>query len=75
MISFIYGAKNKLNICIENSIDVMIEDNVENIMQISTEIPVICYHANHNAKCKGSNIYRAYSWYHVYEKIKNIKGV
>lgn len=72
MINFTYGAKNKLDICIKNNIDIMIEDNSENIMQVSTKIPVICYHSNHNSNCKGNNIYRAYSWYHVYEIIKKM---
>lgn len=71
MIKYIYGANDKLKICLENNIDIMIEDYKENINLISSKIPVICYHANHNLNCKGVNIYRAYSWYHVYEIIKN----
>lgn len=69
----IFSSEDKLNICMENNIDVMIEDNEKNIIQLSTKIPVICYNANHNKNCEGNNIYRAYSWYDIYEKIKNIQ--
>lgn len=68
----IFSSDNKLNVCIENKINVMIEDSTKNIMQISTKIPVICYHANHNKSCKGKNIYRVYSWYDAYSKIINL---
>lgn len=71
----IFSTENKLDICIENNVDIMIEDNSENVNQISTKIPVICYHANHNMNCNGKNIYRAYSWYHVYEIIKNYLNI
>lgn len=64
---------DKLQICKENSIDIIIDDYAGNIMPISSYIPVICYNANHNYKCNGKNIYRAYSWYDVYAKYKNIK--
>ena len=38
----------------------------------TNEIPVICYHANYNEQCNGKNIYRCYSWYDIYRKIKEI---
>mgnify|MGYP000699688384 FL=1 len=51
----------------------MIEDKPKNINTISNEIPVICYHANYNEQCNGKNIYRCYSWYDIYRKIKEIQ--
>lgn len=68
----IFSKEDKLDICLDNHIDVMIEDKPKNIMEISSKIPIICYHANYNEQCKGNNIISAYSWYDIYHKIKNI---
>lgn len=68
----IFSPEDKLKICIEEKIDIMIEDKPANIRKISTKIPVICYHANYNEKCQGESIYRAYSWYDIYHKITNV---
>ena len=67
----IFSREDKLDICIANKIDIMIEDKVDNINKISTQIPVICYNAGYNEQCIGKNIYRVYSWYDIYNTIKN----
>lgn len=67
-------SKEKLKMCKKYGIDIMIEDKTENINSISTQIPVICFDANHNKNLKGKNIYRAYSWYDVYYKYLIIKN-
>lgn len=69
----IFSPEDKLSICLENNINVMIEDKVDNINKISTRIPVICFHAGYNKNCKGNNIFRCYSWYDIYSKISSIK--
>lgn len=69
----IFSPEDKLSMCLENNIDVMIEDKVDNINKISTRIPVICFHAGYNKNCKGNNIFRCYSWYDIYSKISSIK--
>lgn len=69
----IFSSEDKLDICLENNIDVMIEDKPKNVNHISTKIPVICYHAAYNELCEGENIIRAYSWYDIYAKIQKIK--
>lgn len=69
----IFSPEEKLDICMENKIDLMIEDKVGNINKISKCIPVICFDARYNQECKGKNIYRCYSWYDIYAKVKNIK--
>lgn len=68
----IFTQEDKLDICKNNNIDIMIEDSPKNIEMISSEIPVICYHANYNEKCNGNNIYRAYSWYNILYIINNL---
>ena len=68
----IFSPEDKLSICIENNIDVMIEDKVDNINKISSKIPVICFHAGYNKNCIGDNIIRCYSWYDIYSKINKM---
>ncbi len=70
----IFSSEEKLDVCIKNNIDLMIEDKVENINTISKEIPVICFDSRYNKECKGKNIYRGYSWYDIYAKIEDIKN-
>lgn len=69
----IFSPEDKLSICLENNIDVIIEDKPANINKISTRIPVICFHAGYNKNCMGDNIIRCYSWYDIYSKISSIK--
>lgn len=66
----IFSHEEKLDVCLKNNIDLMIEDKVDNINKISKYIPVICFDARYNQECKGKNIYRCYSWYDIYAKIK-----
>lgn len=68
----IFSPEDKLEICKQNNIDVMIEDKPENINTISTQIPVICFNAGYNEQCNGKNIIRCYSWYDIYAKIKKM---
>ena len=67
----IFSPEDKLDICINNDIDIMIEDKVDNINKISTKIPVICFNARYNEECKGKNIFRGYTWHDIYNTIKN----
>ena len=70
----IFSPEEKLDVCLKNNIDLMIEDKVDNINKISKYIPVICFDARYNQECKGKNIYRCYSWYDIYAKIVRIKN-
>lgn len=70
----IFSPEDKLKICIDNKIDIMIEDRPNNIKEISTKIPVICFNANYNTDCNGKNIIRCYSWYDIYAKINGKIG-
>lgn len=60
----------KVNYCKNNNIDLMIEDSVKNILELSKEISVICFDTRYNKECQGENITRCYSWYDIYSKIK-----
>lgn len=65
-------AKNKLPHCIENNIDVMIEDSPDNIIGISEKIKVIKFDCQYNKHVEKDNVYTAYSWYHIYRIIKEM---
>lgn len=68
----IYFTKGDKTIyCKDLNIDVMIEDTPSNIENISKKLPVICYDAQYNKHCNGNNIIRCYSWYDIYEKLRN----
>lgn len=70
----IFTGGSKLPYCIGNYIEVMVEDSPDNIKEISSKIPVICYNNYWNEKIKeNKNIIRAYSWYQVYDKLKEMK--
>ncbi len=68
----IFSPEDKLDICLNNGINLMIEDKVDNINKISTKLPVICFHAGYNENCFGKNIIRCFSWYDVYAKISKL---
>lgn len=54
-------------------IDLMIEDSPKNINQLSTILPIVCFDTSYNRNCQGNNIYRCYSWYDIYIKIKGME--
>lgn len=68
----IFTKGSKLPYCEENNIDIMIEDSPTNIVDISSKIPVLCFHNSYNRKIEGKNITRVYSWYDVLTKIENM---
>ncbi len=68
----VHTEETKLPYCVGNYIDIMIEDKPENIKQVATKMPVLCYNCSYNADIKGKNITRVYSWYDIYYKIKQM---
>ena len=65
----IFTVGSKLPYCLENEVDIMIEDSPENIKDISRKIPVLCFDNPYNKEIKGDNITRVYSWYDILNKI------
>ena len=66
----IFTTGSKLPYCLENEIDVMIEDSPNNILDISSKVPVLCFDNPYNKKIEGNNITRVYSWYDILSKIE-----
>ena len=58
---------NKKDKCLENKIDIMIEDKKENVLEISRHIPVLCFDAPYNKDIANQNITRVFSWYQIYK--------
>ena len=63
----------KLHQCIENNVEIMIEDSPNNIEDISKKIKVIKFDCQYNKQVNGENIITAYSWYHIYDIINKTK--
>ena len=69
----IFSPESKLATCLDNKIDIMVEDKPSNINEVSTKIPVIVVHSGYNENCHGNNIHMAYSWFDVYHNIKEFQ--
>lgn len=67
----IFTKGSKLSYCLDNNIDVMVEDSPYNVKDISQKIPVLCFDNPYNKQLDGDKITRVYSWYEVLEKIEN----
>lgn len=68
------GKTNKYDFCIENNIDIMIDDEPQNINKISQKIPVIVFKEKYNEECEGNNVIKVNNWNQVYNIIKRYKG-
>lgn len=63
----------KIQHCLENNIEIMVEDSPKNILGISQKIPVIKFECLYNKNIEGKNIITAYSWYHIYDIISKME--
>ena len=70
----IAGPGSKKDKCIQNKLDIMIEDKASNVMKISEIIPVLCFDAPYNLDANNENITRVYSWYQIYNYFLNIEN-
>lgn len=66
-----FDVKDKGAFCRENQIDVMIDDDPFNIRKLIGNTNVIIFDYPYNRSEDFKNILRAYSWYDIYNKIKN----
>ena len=67
-------SENKQQVIKDNNIDVMIEDNIKYITEISKIAPVIIMHTRENSSLAMPDTYRAYCWWDVYRIINGIKS-
>ena len=69
----IAGPGSKKDKCIQNKLDIMVEDKASNVVKISDVIPVLCFDAPYNSDVVKENVTRVYSWYQIYDHFLNIK--
>ncbi|MDP4177571.1 MAG: hypothetical protein Q8900_04435 [Bacillota bacterium] len=63
-------SKYKAAVCVENDIDLMVDDETENCITISKHIPVICMSYPYNDHLERShNIKRVTNWVEIYNEI------
>ncbi len=68
----IVECEDKYTFCVENNIDIMIDDEPQNINSIAQVIPVIVFQEIYNEQCEGKNIIKVNSWQKVYDIVKRI---
>lgn len=66
-----FDVKDKGLFCEENNIDFMIEDDPINLRNLIGKTKVIVFDYPYNRNDEFKNLIRAYSWYDIYNKIKN----
>lgn len=67
------GITDKKQCCIDNDIDILLDDEPQNINSVSEIIPVIVFEAIHNEECNGNNIIKVKTWHEAYDIIKEIE--
>ena len=65
----------KIELAKESKIDVMIDDSVRNINELSQFIPVLVFRNQANKKAKGPNKIIVNSWKDVYKTINNFSNI
>ena len=73
----IVDATNKLEVCIANQIDIMIDDSIRNCIKIAEYgIPTLLMDTKNNCRVEvqNKNMKRIYSWPHIYQEITKIQG-
>lgn len=68
----VFSNLNKLKDCLNNKIDIMIEDSVSNIEQLKDYMKILCFDAKYNKFYTNSQIFRVYNWNDVYSIISQI---
>lgn len=65
--------EDKLEYCLQNQIDVMIDDEPQNVNAISQKLPVIVFKGIMNEDCEGNNIIKVEDWKEIYSVIKKME--
>ncbi len=69
----IVNAKDKRKVCIEEKIDLFIDDSVDNCKSVNYEsIPVLLFNASYNKDC--SLFKRVFNWKEIYKEVERMKG-
>lgn len=69
----IVNCTDKYTYCLENNIDIMMDDEPKHINSISKMIPVIAFEGMQNEDCQGKNIIKVNTWEQVYKEYQKLK--
>lgn len=69
-----FDVKNKGNLCKENNVDYMIEDDPKNLKTLIGNTKVIVFDYPYNRNKEFEKMIRVYSWYDIYMKIGKEKS-
>lgn len=69
----VVGTMDKKQVCMENHIDIMLDDEPQYIIPIALLIPVITFDVVYNKECEGNNIIKVKTWDEAYTVIKQIE--
>ena len=72
--NILVGSIDKKQICIENKIDIMMEDEPHYIEALKEIIPVIVFDYEYNRSCNGKNVIRVNAWNEIYDIIEKLKN-
>ena len=67
--------KSKTAAILELGVQVMIDDSVWNLEELSNHVPVICYHQIYNRNFAKENVVRAKNWKEIYKIIENMSKI
>ncbi len=70
-----YAHCPKTNEILENNINVMIDDSPEILSEIVKVTKVLCFDNRYNRNVQYDNMIRVFSWYDIYDKIKELENV
>lgn len=62
---------SKLAVCLENRVELMIEDHHDLVNEISAHLPVIMFDYPYNSHLKSENIFRVQHWDHVHQLVRS----
>lgn len=69
----IVNAKEKASVCLEEKIDLFIDDSIHNCMEVANKnIPVLLFNASFNQNC--TLFKRVFSWKEIYKEVERMKS-
>lgn len=65
----IFSGSSKKSACVENGINIMIEDSPSVIAELVGVVPVLCFDAPYNKNVTNDGVTRVYSWYDILHNV------
>ncbi len=68
----IFSNLNKLNNCLDNHIDIMLEDSISNIEILKDHIKILMFNTQYNKFYQDDKIRKVYNWNDIYNAINEL---